>query len=294
LNEIRPTAIFAQLDAVNILAGIAGTIAGTPKIVFSFRNVNPTNFSYLRNEWFLPAYRVLVKNPGIILSGNSRAGNDDYAEWIGVPPERVKYVGNAIENGIGPLPVGPADIIPSVASILGVFRLSEEKRPLLFLDICEQVKSVVPSLQVLIAGVGPMQAELTAEIRKRGVSDYVKLLGRRNDVLKLMQLSSLLLLTSVFEGTPNVVLEAQALGLPVVATSVGGIPDVVINGETGFLTGVNGKEALVQACIRILSDECLRTRMGEAAKSHVAKLFSLKSMTDNYIKLLEDVSSRAQ
>jgi glycosyltransferase involved in cell wall biosynthesis len=168
-----------------------------------------------------------------------------------------------------------------------VFRLSEEKRPLLFLDICESVKSAVPNMQVLIAGIGPMEAKLAAEIQQRGITDYVKLLGRRNDICELMRVSSLLLLTSVFEGTPNVVLEAQALGLPVVATTVGGIPDVVIDGKTGFLVNVDDPSAMVNACIRIMTDENLRIRMGEAARLRIANSFSVRAMVDDYLELLQ-------
>ena len=291
LCEIRPTAVFAQLDPMNILAGIAGSIARTPKIIFSFRNVNPSNFSYLRNDWFLPAYRALIKNPAVVLSGNSRAGNRDYAEWIGVPCDQVKYVGNAIGDGIAKdlsdSPEPSRATTRHVPLILGVFRLSEEKRPLLFLEICEKVKSIVPNTQVAIAGIGPMEAELRAEIQKRQISHYIKLLGRRNDIYELMRSSSILLLTSAFEGTPNVVLEAQALGLPVVATRVGGVPDIVVDGETGFLVDVDDKAVMVEACVRIMTDNNLRVRMREAARSHIARSFTVQGMVDDYLNLLK-------
>jgi glycosyltransferase involved in cell wall biosynthesis len=300
LIDLRPAAILAQLDPVNVLAGIAGTMAGTSRIILSFRNVNPSNFSYLRNDWFLPAYRALIRNPSIVLSGNSRAGNEDYAKWIGVSKDRVKYITNAVSDemigqlGDGALSnvVGALDVSSTTPLILGVFRLSEEKRPFLFLDVCEKVKSAVPDTRVLIAGVGPMYGELTAAIQQREIGDYVSLLGRRTDVWELMRLSSLLLLTSSFEGTPNVVLEAQALGVPVVATSVGGVPDVVIDGETGFLADLDDKDALVKACVRILQDENLRTRMREAARSRIAKSFTVESMVKHYLGLLQGINSR--
>jgi hypothetical protein len=98
LIDLRPAAILAQLDPVNVLAGLAGTMAGTSRIILSFRNVNPSNFSYLRNDWFLPTYRALIRNPSIVLSGNSRAGNEDYAKWIGVSKDRVKYITNAVSD----------------------------------------------------------------------------------------------------------------------------------------------------------------------------------------------------
>lgn len=295
LDEFRPAALYAQLDSTNILAGVAGMIAGTPKTILSFRNVNPSNFSYLQNEWFLPCYKMLVKTPSIVLSGNSRVGCDDYAHWIGISPDRVKYIGNAVSDELMPrLGNGAAVPIPGVPDlssaspvILGVFRLSEEKRPLLFLDVCEKIHAIVPAVRVLIAGVGPLYAELAMAIQKKGIGDYVTLLGRRDDVNELMQLSSLLLLTSAYEGTPNVVMEAQAVGVPVVATDVGGVSDIVVDSETGFLADKDDAEALVRACSRILLDESIRSRMGAAAKSRIAKLFSVDTMAKQYLELIQ-------
>lgn len=294
LDEFRPAAIYAQLDSINILAGVAGTIAGTPKIILSFRNVNPSNFSYLQNEWFLPCYRALIKNPSIILSGNSSVGCEDYAHWIGISPDKVNYIGNGISDElvrrVGDDVAAPITGMPDPSSsdllILGVFRLSEEKRPLLFLDVCEKIHAIVPEVRVLIAGVGPLDAALAMAIQQRGISDYLKLLGRRDDVHQLMQVSSLLLLTSSFEGTPNVVMEAQALGVPVVATKVGGVADIVVDGETGFLADKDDEAALADRCVRILLDKTIRVRMGMAAKSRMAKLFSVETMVKQYLELI--------
>jgi glycosyltransferase involved in cell wall biosynthesis len=123
-------------------------------------------------------------------------------------------------------------------------------------------------------------------IQQRGISDYLKLLGRRDDVHELMQVSSLLLLTSSFEGTPNVVMEAQALGVPVVATKVGGVADIVVDGETGFLADKDDEAGLADRCVRILLDKTIRVRMGMAAKSRMAKLFSVETMVKQYLELI--------
>ena len=292
LDEFRPAALYAQLDSTNILAGVAGTIAGTPKTILSFRNVNPSNFSYLKNEWFLPSYRALIKNPSVLLSGNSRVGCDDYAQWIGVASDKVNYIGNAIHDELvprqGTAPIsGVPGVPPASPVILGVFRLSEEKRPLLFLDVCEKIHAIVPEVRVLIVGVGPLGSEIAMSIQQRGIGDYINLLGRRDDVSELLQVSSLMLLTSLFEGTPNVVMEAQALGVPVVATKVGGVPDIVVDGDTGFLADKDDETALADRCIRILLDKTLRVRMGMAAKSRMEKLFSMETMVKQYLELMQ-------
>ena len=96
-----------------------------------------------------------------------------------------------------------------------------------------------------------------------------------------------MLLTSLFEGTPNVVMEAQALGVPVVATKVGGVPDIVVDGDTGFLADKDDETALADRCIRILLDKTLRVRMGMAAKSRMEKLFSMETMVKQYLELMQ-------
>jgi glycosyltransferase involved in cell wall biosynthesis len=121
--------------------------------------------------------------------------------------------------------------------------------------------------------------------RELGLEANVTLLGRRNDVAALMSCSSLLLLTSTHEGMPNVVMEAQLLGLPVVATRAGGTADLVLDGVTGSLRPIGDVRGLANACLSILNDPELRRRMGEAGRMHMAQDFSRKAMTDRYIAL---------
>ena len=98
----------------------------------SFRNYNPTNFPYLENDWFLTAYRLFSKSNRVLFSGNYSGANDDYADWIGIPQNRITHIPNAIEEDMFPVPSD--DIVsalrvelaldPSTPVILGVFRLS--------------------------------------------------------------------------------------------------------------------------------------------------------------------------
>src|SRR5262249_8671228 len=73
LARLRPRAVIAQLDRTNLLAGTAALLAGVPRVVLSFRNFNPSKFSYLSCDWYLPIYQSLIESPRVLLSGNSRA-----------------------------------------------------------------------------------------------------------------------------------------------------------------------------------------------------------------------------
>jgi glycosyltransferase involved in cell wall biosynthesis len=225
LAELDPKAVFAQLDTVNVAAGVASIIAEVPRCILSFRNFNPTHFPYLRNDWFLPCYQALVRSPRIVLSGNSHAAISDYAAWLGLSESRIAFVPNCIEiDGLQqPDPTETTQlrealgIAAGTPVILGVFRLSEEKDPRTFLQVCEATARAVPDLRVLIAGTGPLRDDVEKWIHAFGLEGKVTLLGRRTDVPALMSVASLLLLTSTHEGMPNVVMEAHCAGLPVVA-----------------------------------------------------------------------------
>jgi glycosyltransferase involved in cell wall biosynthesis len=293
LLDLRPDTVYAQLDTVNLLAGVASILADVPRCVLSFRNFNPTHFSYLRNDWYLPCYQALACSPRIVLSGNSHAANEDYARWLGVPQDHVTLVPNCIESG--DFPAMSEDEKRRLRSelalqdgapvILGVFRLSEEKDPVTFLRVCAAVARVYPQTRVLIAGVGRLQGDMEQLTRSLGLQANVTLLGRRGDVAALMSCASLLLLTSTHEGMPNVVMEAQTLGLPVVATWAGGTADLVLDGVTGYLRPISDVNGLADACLSILGHPHLRRRMGEAGRAHMTQHYSRKVMTDRYIAL---------
>ena len=99
-------------------------------------------------------------------------------------------------------------------------------------------------------------------------------------------------LTSEHEGTPNVLLEAMAAGLPVVATSVGGIPDIVQHGQTGFLVSGDDREALVQAVLKLIHDPDLRSNMGRRARAYVEETHSIRRLAENLSGLYEIAFAR--
>jgi glycosyltransferase involved in cell wall biosynthesis len=293
LKRSRPQAIFAQLDSANVAAAIAAHIAEVPAAVLSFRNYNPSHFGYLRNDWYLPCYQRLAGSERIRLSGNSMLANDDYADWIGIARSAVTMIPNCIEEadveGGGPLSIEALrrelKIAQSTPVLLGVFRLSEEKDPHSFIEVCARLQPLVPGLRAFLVGEGPLREDLLRQIERKELQGTLTLLGRRHDVPDLMRLASVLLLTSRFEGMPNVAMEAQALGVPVVGTAVGGTPDVVADGRTGFLVRPGDTAGLADRCLRLLLDTGLRGRFAEAGRAHARSHFSRAEMVQRYISL---------
>ena len=294
-SKLAPKAVLLQLDQPNTIGGLAALIADVPQVVLSFRNYNPTHFPYLMNDWFLPVYKALARSPRVRLSGNHDDANVDYAGWMGIPPERVRHIPNAIDEGQFKAPT-KAEIAQcrrelgldaDTPVILGIFRLSPEKDPLTFVEVAARTIAAVPGAKALLVGVGPMEETIERALAERGLGDHVQLLGRRSDVNVLMSLASVFLLTSLKEGMPNVVLEAQLMGTAVVATRSGGTPHTVREGKTALLADVGDADTLTAHCISILHNPARARAVGEAGRKFVRSSFRRDALGERYLGLLD-------
>ncbi len=294
--KISPKLVIAQLDEPNLLAGFAAHLCGAERVVLSFRNYNPTNFPYLDKAWYREAYRALSKSPRVLFSGNHELANRDYADWIGIASDRVALVPNVIDSQTFPRPSqelirqtrSELELPDDAPVLLGAFRLSEEKDPLTFIEVCQKVAREMPNLRALLVGVGPMRTEIEERIAALGLERQIRLLGRRSDINVLMSIASAFLLTSLKEGMPNVLMEAQLLGLPIIATATSGTAGVVKSGETALLQPVGDAAALAQGCIQLLSDSKLSERMGRAGERHVRENYAPDLLVPRYLDLLQN------
>ena len=164
---------------------------------------------------------------------------------------------------------------------------------MLFVETVATVLARIPSVHALIVGVGPLESAVRQRIQELKIGSSVQLLGRRDDVPELMAISSLLLLTSSIEGMPNVVLEAQAAGIPVVASNVGAVSDCIIDGKTGYIVGRDDRGGFALRCMQILEDHELRRKLGAIGKEFVRDSFSRRVMAERYLAVLAaDCSER--
>ena len=138
----------------------------------------------------------------------------------------------------------------------------------------------------------PRPAAVESEVRRLGLESVVRLAGERDDVGELLAGADLFVLSSRSEGLPLSILEAMAAGLPVVASSVGGVPELVVEGETGLLVPPGDPHALAAAMERLLDDPALRRRLGAAGRTRVSEHFDLavarRAHLDLYRALLAD------
>lgn len=282
---LRPEVVHAWQDAASISAGHAARLAGVPRIILSSRNVNPTNFAYYR-PYMLEGYRRLAACPEITLVNNSEAGAADYAAWLGLPAARWTVKRNGIDAG-GFLRAAPADAaglrarlgIPADSPVVGaVFRLYDEKRPMLWLRAAALVARRVPACHFVVFGTGPRREEMLRLAAESGMEGRLHLPGTIAPATLGLSILDVFLLASEFEGTPNVVLEASALGVPVVATAAGGTAEAVAEGRTGLLVQEASPEALAERVCAVLDDlSAWRARAAEGV-AFVEERFGLERM----------------
>ncbi len=283
-RRLQPDVVHAWLDHANIWSGIAALIAGVPSLVLSIRNVNPTNFPNIYSPYLLAWYQRLARTTRVQFIANSRIGAEDYARWIGIAPSRFAVIPNGIDRNVMEV-TSPEELeqlrrslqLVGKQVVLGVFRLSEEKEPLDFVKAARLVLEKEPQACVLLAGDGPMREEVERHSRDLDATRF-RLLGRREDVAALMTLADVVMHTSRKEGTPNALLEAQALGCPVVATMGGGTVDAVLHEVTGYLLPIGDAEGLARRTVQLLRDRALRDCLSARAQKFVARNFALETM----------------
>ncbi len=144
-------------------------------------------------------------------------------------------------------------------------------------------------IQVVIAGTGPEEEELNRLILSLGIQKCVKLLGFCDDVSLLLDSADIYVQPSLVEAFPIAILEASYSGLPVVATSVGGVPEAILNGETGLLIPPSNSYAIASALLTLSKDQFLRERLGGNGKSRVADLFTRDQMVQKTVEVYERV-----
>jgi len=204
---------------------------------------------------------------------------------------RIVVVPNGIRlEKFGPDPVTRAAVraelgIPARAVVVGtVGRVDEFKnQPLLLMAIAPLLG---PDVHVVFVGDGPTREALEASVKALTDPGKAHVLGRRMDVARLLTAFDIFCLSSKSEGLPLVVPEAMASGLPVVSTAVGGIPGVVDEGETGFLTAVDEVE-LRDRLKRLVDDPAKARAMGARAREVALERYSAERMTDDYLELYE-------
>jgi glycosyltransferase involved in cell wall biosynthesis len=228
------------------------------------------------------------------LVGNSHAVVGYYRQ-LGVPEDRLAMIYSGIADEEPP-PANPAAVRSefgfAAEAPLALFagRLAEQKRVDDLLKALDLLQHVQPDLRTLIAGDGPLRAQLEETTRLYHLDERVRFLGHRDDVPRLLAAADLVVLPSAYEGLPNLVLEAMRFRKPVVATAAPGTTEVVVDGQTGVLVPVGNPQLLARAIRDVVRDRELAQRLGQAGRARADASFRADAMIDQFAALYEQLA----
>jgi glycosyltransferase involved in cell wall biosynthesis len=289
LRDQRPDIVHAHDPHAVAMAALAlsfGGLSERPALIVSRR----VDFHLQKHSFSRWKYRQAD-----LFIAASRAIRDMLIE-DGIAPARIVVVHDGIDVArIERLPA--VDLrtefwLPHGAPVLvNVGALVPHKGQRFLVEAMPQVRRALPDARLVIFGDGELRGALESQVRELHLDRHVLFAGFRPDVLQLMKSADLFVMSSVTEGLGSTILDALAMGLPVVATRAGGIPEAVIHGETGWLVTPGRPGEMAEAIVRLLGDPDLRARLGAAGRAHVAERFGvdrmLKGTLDAYARALK-------
>lgn len=283
-------------DGACLLAGLAALVAGVPHIQLAIRGLPPS----LRRHMFRPEYeemyRAMASVPGVTFLSNSLSAARAYAEWLDLPLDRFTIVYNGVKQML-PDPSAECQAqwdefagrtADADHTIGGVFRFDTDKQPMLWIRFAARYLKRHPNARIVLVGGGrllPNAEELAQEL---GIRDRILFVGRSTRVGFWMAKMDVLVLTSRYEGLPNVLIEAQYMGVRVVTTPAGGAAECLIDGTTGYVLECAEKPDLEKMVERVhsmaqrASDRELFAE-GGVARKFLDDHFSIPRMLEEYV-----------
>ncbi len=285
----------ARLFHGYVLAGLTKPLSGAPILVTGRRSLGEFK------DRFGPLERGLdrlSRGRADVVVANSAAVAADTLQREGLEPARLRV----IRNGISPAAplaaaertriragwgAGPDEIVAGAVanyrSVKGLDRL---------VRVVAGLRAELPTLRLVLIGDGPLGPALEAQAASLGAGSIVRVNGPEPDARHLVEAFDLVVSASAAEGLPNALLEAAAAGRPIAATAAGGTVEIVEDGRTGLLVPLGDEAALAAAVRRLASEPELRTRLGAAARAHVAATFGMDRMVAEYAALYDELADR--
>ena len=269
-----------------LYGGLAGRLAGA-RVVHTEHDSH--TLSRRRHQFLLRRLAAIAD----AVTAVAESITDFLRVQVGIPAQKLSTVANGVDiarfSTAHPLDRSTWGWSDEHVVVGCVARLEKEKGHAMLLDAFRRVHSRHPSLKLLLVGDGSERAALEQFTRQHGVKESVAFLGARTDVPELMAACDIVALTSVREGLPISILEAMAASKAVVATKVGGVPQIVVDNVTGLLVEPSDAEALARALEHLMLDHKARRRLGSEAYDLVRTRYSFDHTVTQYARLYDSI-----
>jgi glycosyltransferase involved in cell wall biosynthesis len=294
IRRESPQIVHTHLFKSDFHGRLAARISGVPVVVSTLHSIDP--WAQERSLGRLYGWTARFADRVIAVSEDVRRF---HATHTGIPEEKLVTIENGVDihRFAGLESVGRAvrkelgfDDAALVFGVVG--RLTPPKDHSTFLKAAALILKKAPKARFLIVGDGPLRKDLEIQAQKTGLANAVIFTGLRKDVPALLAALDVLVFSSLWEGLPVALLEGMAAARPIVATTVGGIPEVVLPDKSALLVPPGDAHALAQACLRLASDSATRHSMGQAGLERVVARYGIDAMIDRtaalYAKLLQE------
>jgi glycosyltransferase involved in cell wall biosynthesis len=291
LRRFRPHLVNTHLWTADLWGRLAALLARTPVVVVTEQNVD---------VWKRPVHEaidaLLGRGTDAVICVSREV--ESFYRSKGVPAEKLHVIPNAIDISAfdGPL-VGSlrAEVAaaPDDFLFLSAARLHPQKAQDILLDATRRLADAGHRrFRLLLAGEGSLREPLEARMRELGIAEWVRFLGVRHDLVELLRQADAFVLPSLYEGLPLAILEAMAARLPVIATRVGGCPEVVIDGQSGRLVAPGNADQLAEAMVALMASPARARAMGLEGRRIVEAEYRIERSAARTLALFADCLAR--
>jgi len=281
--RLRPLIIHSFLFRANIYGRIAGRIAGVPVIISSVRVIeSEKNYKHLIDRL---TSSLVHKYMAV-----SEAVREFTIKHVHISPHKIVTVYNGIDKNRS-LQQEPHSfkVNISLTNIGLIGRLDRQKGHGILIRALKIVIPQEPDIKVYFFGEGPAESNIKHMVEHAGLSKQVSFMGTKENITACISLMDIIVLPSLWEGLPNVLLEAMAEARPVVASRIEGVDEVVVNGETGILFEPGDAQALSEALFKLIRDKKCAEEMGRAGRARVHEKFSIDKTVSDTLEIYQNL-----
>jgi glycosyltransferase involved in cell wall biosynthesis len=292
LRDVQPHIVHTFLLTASLYGRLAAIAARVPIVIGTEVNI------YADKRWHhRAAERLLMAGTDCVIA-SAESVKTFYMEQVGAGADRVDVIYNAVDFAALATSAPRAELrarlhLPADALVAGVIARLTDQKGHSFLFEALASEPALANLHLVVIGDGPLRADLERQVAERGLSARVPFLGSRRDLGDLLSVMDIFVLPSLWEGLPLSLVLAMGAGLPVVTTSVAGIPEVVQDGVTGLLVPPGDAAALARGLGRLVVSVDERRRLGAAGREYVLPRFGVDRYVASVVSTYDRLTAAA-